>query len=178
MSDRAPLLQFSRAESAALVIANVNSIVLDFAARTAVGGTDLSYFIIKQLPMLKPKDFLEQFNAEVTYAELIIPRVLELIYNVDAFRSFAEELGYDGPPYAFDEQRRHRLKCEIDAILAYMYRLDRTELEWLLDASPPSSSFATLKRNELDQFGEYRTQRYVLEAFDSIEHGHIPALSA
>ena len=177
MSDRAPLLRFSRAETAALMIANVNSMVLDFAARTAVGGTDLSYFIIKQLPVLKPEEFLEKFNTECTYAELIMPRVLELVYNADAFRSFAEELGYHGPPHPFDEQRRHRLKCEIDAILVHMYRLSRTDLEWILDASPPSSSFATLKRNELNQFGEYRTKRYVLQAFDSLEHGQIPNLN-
>ena len=42
MSDRAPMLHLNEAEAASPVVAGLNSIVLDFAARTAVGGTDLS----------------------------------------------------------------------------------------------------------------------------------------
>lgn len=67
------------------------------------------------------------------------------------------DLGYDGPPFRWDENRRHRLKCELDAIYTHMYRLDRSDLEHILDAPHPSASFPTLKRNELKQFGEYRT---------------------
>ena len=178
MSDRAPLLRIRRAQTNALMIANMNSIVLDFAARTAVGGTDLGYFIIKQLPVLPPDAFLENFKAELTYADLIIPRVLELVYTADALRDFALELDYKGPPFLWNEDRRHCLKCELDAIFAHMYGLHRTELEWILDADPPSASFTVLKRNEINEFGEYRTQRYVLQAFDSLDHGEIPNLSS
>ncbi len=59
-----------------------------------------------------------------------------------------------------------------------MYRLDRSDLEHILDAPPPSASFPTLKRKELKQFGEYRTQRYVLEAYDQIVIGDPPTLTA
>ena len=171
MSDRAPLLRFHCADAAALMIANVNSIVLDFAARTAVGGTDLSYFIIKQLPVLPPQAFLEEFNVGVTYADLVIPRVLELTYTADAMTDFANDLGYDGPPFVWDEERRHLLRCELDAIFARMYGLTRADLEWILDAPPPSSSFPALKQHEMRQFGEYRTRRLVLAAWDLMEAG-------
>ena len=59
-------------------------------------------------------------------------------------------------------------------IFAHMYKLNRTELEWILDAKPPSSSFSTLKKRELKEFGEYRTQRLVLQAFDLLTEGKFP----
>lgn len=33
-----------------------------------------------------------------------------------------------------------------------------------------------LKRNELKQFGEYRTQRYVLHIYDQMTRGELPDL--
>ena len=57
-----------------------------------------------------------------------------------------------------------------------MYQLDRPDLEWILDAPEPSASFPGLKRNELQQFGEYRTQRYVLQAYDQLAQGQLPNL--
>ena len=61
-----------------------------------------------------------------------------------------------------------------DAHHAHMYRLDRADLEWILDADDPSESFPTLKNNELKEFGEYRTQRYALDAYDRIARGELP----
>ena len=65
MSDRAPLFRVREAELSALLTANLNSFALDFVARTAVGGTDLSFFIIKQLPLLPPEAF-ERLEATGT----------------------------------------------------------------------------------------------------------------
>ena len=59
-----------------------------------------------------------------------------------------------------------------------MYSLERTDLEWILDAEEPSQSFPGLKRNEMRQFGEYRTQRYVLQAYDQMAQGELPDLTA
>ena len=177
MSDRSPLIHLTIAEKAALLVAGLNSIVLDFATRTAIGGTDLSYFIIKQLPVLPPDAYLGESQPGLTWTELVIPRVLELTYTGWDLRSFAEDLGYQGKPFSWDEQRRHSLKCELDAIYAHMYHLDRDDLQWILDAPAPSASFPGLKRNEIQQFGEYRTQRYVLQAYDQLARGELPDLN-
>jgi hypothetical protein len=177
MSDRAPLIHAPHAKGAALLVSVLNSIVLDFAARSSVGGTDLSYFIVKQLPVLPPETYLEEALPGMTYAELIVPRALELTYTAWDLEPFARDLGYDGPPFAWDEERRHRLKCELDAIFAHLYQLDRPDLEWILDAPYPSASFPGLKRNELRRLGEYRTQRYVLHAYDQMARGDGPELA-
>ncbi len=177
----APIINYEDgcAIASALVLANMNSLPLDWAARFSVGGSNLNFFIVKQLPVLPPEAYLERMGSgSMTYAEFIVPRVLELTYTADDLNGFARDLGYVGPPFPWNEQRRHCLQCELDAIYAHLYRLERSELEWILDAPPPSSSFPTLKRKEMNEFGEYRTQRYVLEAYDQLERGEIPNLES
>ena len=167
----------SPAVVSALVLANMNSMPLDWAARLSVGGVNLSFFIVKQLPVLPPEAFLEESPEGNPWAILIIPRVLELSYTSYELAGFAADLGYEGQPFVWNDERRHCLKNELDAIFACMYGLDQSELEWILDAPAPSASFPGLKSREEKQFGEYRTKRYVLEAFRQLKAGRDPQLS-
>ncbi len=164
----------SPAVATALVAANMNSIPLDWSARLSVGGVNLSFFIVKQLPALPPDAYLEDAGCGNRYVELIVPRVLELIYTGNELEGFAADLGYDGRPFPWDDSRRHRLQCELDAIFSRMYRLERSDLEWILDSRSPGTSFPSLKQHELKRFGEYRTQRYVMAAFDQLSGGESP----
>ena len=168
----------ARAMASALVLANMNSIPLDWSARFSVGGTNMSFFIVKQLPVLPPETYLEEAYPGLKYFELVVPRVLELTYTANDLEAFARDMGYDGSPFPWNEQRRHCLKCELDAVFAHMYELDRSDLEWVLDAPNPSSSFTTLKKNEMKEFGEYRTYRYVLQAYDQLKCGEPPDLGS
>ena len=154
---------------------NMNSIPLDWAARMSVGGVNMNFYIVKQLPALPPEAYLSELTKDgITFAEAVATRVLELTYTAHDIGGFAASLGYDGPPFPWDEKARHRLRCELDAIFARMYELNRSQLEWILDSEPPGVSFPTLKRNEENRFGEYRTRRYVLHAFDQLQRGDLP----
>jgi hypothetical protein len=88
---------------------------------------------------------------------------------------FARDLGYDGSPFAWDEDRRARLRADLDAFYARAYGLTRDELRYILDpadvkeADYPSETFRVLKEREINQFGEYRTRRLVLEAWDRMD---------
>ena len=181
MGHTASLMDYTRARAVAscLVLANMNSLPLDWATRLSVGATHLSFFIVKQLPVLPPSAYLESAGCaqDAAWVELVVPRVVQLTYTASDLRGFADDIGYDGPPFAWDHERRHHLQCELDAIYAHMYVLDRSELEWILDAPAPGASFPTLKKNEIDEFGEYRTQRYVLHAYDQLTRGQLPDLS-
>ena len=178
VGNTAPVIDYESALSisSALVSANMNSLPLDWAARFSVGGVHLNFFIVKQLPVLPPETYLKDAVWDLKYVELVVPRVLELTYTSHDLEGFARDLGYQGPPFTWVDDRRHRLQCELDAIFSHMYRLDRADLEWILDAPPPSSSFPGLKRNEINEFGEYRTQRYVLHAYDQLASGELPDL--
>ncbi len=172
-------LGYARALASCLLQANLNSLILDWAARLSVGGTNMSFFIVKQLPVLPPETYLEPPPQGVagSYLDLVLPRAFELTYTSHELDGFARDLGHDGPPFRWDEHRRHCLKSELDAIYAHMYGLTREEVLWILDAPPPSTSFPGLKQKEEDCFGEYRTKRLVLRAWDELVDGALPRVS-
>ncbi len=180
VGNSAPVVDYTTAPAvaAALIVANMNSIPLDWAARFSVGGVNMNFFIVKQLPVLPPDAYLEDAGCGSRYVELVVPRILELIYTGHELEGFATDLGYHERPFPWDDPRRHRLQCELDAIFARMYRLERADLEWILDSTSPGTSFPSLKQHETREFGEYRTQRYALAAFDQLRRGEVPDLSA
>lgn len=178
LGNSAPTIDYvyGKAVSSALVLANMNSLPLDWAARLSVGGVHMNFFILKQLPVLPPKAYLNESGCGHPWVQLIVPRVLELTYTSGEMVGFASDLGYNGSPFTWNQQRRHCLQSELDAIFAHMYRLSRSDLEWILDATPPGSSFPSLKQYELRKFGEYRTERLVLQGFDSLTRRVVPNL--
>jgi len=126
----------------------------------------LNYFYIKQFPVLLPDRYTDANLA------FIVPRVLELTYTAHDLKPWAADLGYDGPPFPWNSARRAQLRAELDAYYARLYGLTRDELRYILDPSDvmsedyPSETFRVLKNNEMREFGEYRTRRLVLEAWD------------
>jgi hypothetical protein len=166
----APLFSVtSGALRCAALLANLDSLVLDFSARQKVGGTHLTYSYLKQFPVLAPEAYTD---ADL---EFIVPRVLELTYTAHDLTPWAIDLGYDGPPFAFDPERRARLRAELDARYARLYGLARDDLCYVLDPASvmggdyPSETFRVLKANEEKESGYYRTQHLILAAWDTLE---------
>jgi len=162
------------------LLANLNSLILDFIARQKIGGTHLADYIMKQLPVLSPDLYSE---ADLTF---IVPRVLELTYTAHDLKPWAEDLGYDGEPFAWNPDRRALLRAELDTYYAKLYDLTRDELRYILDPADvmgddyPSETFRVLKNSEIKEFGEYRTARLVLREFDRMalaDAAHEPYLS-
>lgn len=154
---------------AAALLANLDSLTLDFIARVKVGGTHLTYGYLKQFPILPPDRYTD---ADLVF---IVPRVLELTYTAHDLAPWAADLGYTGAPFPWSPERRAQLRAELDAYYARLYGLTRDELRYILDPADvmdddyPSETFRVLKNNELREFGEYRTRRLVLEAWDRLE---------
>ncbi|WP_395334286.1 hypothetical protein WBP06_18435 (plasmid) [Novosphingobium sp. BL-8H] len=100
--------------------------------------------------------------------------MLELTYTSHSMAPFARDLGYEGVPFAWDEERRAQLQAELDAWYALAYGLTRDELRYVLDPADvmgedyPSETFRVLKNNEERKYGEYRTRRLVLAAYDEL----------
>ena len=170
--DKLLIMHNSRGTETALpMLAYLTSTVLDYIARQKFGGTSFKYYYIKQLPILTPCQF---FNDDIAF---IAPRVLELTYTSHSMRPWAEDLGHAGAPFGFDLDRRAQLQAELDAFFARKYDLSRDELRYILDPadthgeSYPSETFRGLKRKEIERYGEYRTARLVLTAFDRLTGG-------
>lgn len=159
---------------AAAFVGMLSCLTFDFAARHKVGGTHLNFFIAQQLPVLPPSAFTSDDLA------FIASRVLELTYTSHAMKGWAEDLGYSGQPFGWEEDRRSRLRAELDVFFARKYGLTDEELRYLLDpakakgADYPSETFRVLKEKENRLYGEYRTERLVLDAWKQMEAGAAP----
>jgi hypothetical protein len=156
------------AEWHSILLGYFNSLVLDYLLRQKIGGLNLNFFIVKQLPVLPPSRFSK------TDLGFISERVLELVYTAWDLKPFAEDMGYSGPPFKWDEARRALLKAELDAYYSHLYGLTRDELRYILDPQDvygpdfPGETFRVLKEKETKEYGEYRTRRLVLEAWDRL----------
>jgi len=77
-------------------------------------------------------------------------------------------------PFRWDEVRRAQLRAELDAYYARLYGLTRDELRYILDPKEvhgddfPGETFRVLKEKEIRRYGEFRTRRLVLDAWDAL----------
>jgi len=150
------------------LLANFNSLIYDYLARQKIGGTSLSYFILKQIPVFHFKKY------DSSQVDFILKRVTELIFTSCDIQSFACDIGYTGEPFIWNDDRRALIQAELDAFYSELYGLDRDELRYILDPQDvygpdfPGETFRVLKEKEIKKYGEYRTRRLVLEAWDRL----------
>lgn len=165
-----PNRDISAAHQAAL-LGNMSSIVLDYCARMKVGGLNFNFFIFEQLPVIKP-DYYN--DSDIAF---IAERVGQLTYVCDDLEDWGKALGFDRP-FVYNEEKRSVLQAELDAYFAKLYGLSREQLQFILSPESlkpgyPSQTFSVLERNEKTEFGEYRTQRLILDSWDKIESGEL-----
>jgi len=79
------------------------------------------------------------------------------------------------PPFKWDAERRALLHAELDAYYARLYGLSERDLRYILDPADvygddfPGETFRVLKNKEMGDYGEYRTRRLVLEAWERLQ---------
>jgi hypothetical protein len=148
----------------ACLYANLCSFALDYAARQKVGGTSLTYFIFKQLPVLAPSVYAAEAPWErgTMVRAWLLPRVLELTYTAWDLEPFARDVGDEGPPFRWDSARREVLRAELDAAFFHLYGLERDDVAYVME------TFPVVKKNDEKAHGEYRTKRLVLERYDAL----------
>jgi hypothetical protein len=165
-----------RQEDMLLFVAIANTAAMDFLVRKKV-GLNMTFSIMDTLPL--PANF-SPTDSEIE----IVRRAASLCLVGPEMESAAQELASADPGWSqqliIDPELRHQIKAEIDVIYAgNILGLSRTEIQFILDPASLSSefddyeTFGALKRAEIRQFSEYRTQRLVLEAWDRLESGEL-----
>jgi hypothetical protein len=170
VNDKAPIIlpRANVVRDVCLLLSCLNSIVLDYIARQKVGGTDIGYFHLDQLPIPRPSDYDAQAREFLTH------RVLELSYTSWEMEPFARDCGFSGSPFRWDPDRRFRIQCEIDAFYAHLYGLSRDEVMFVLDPCDvfgptfPGESFRVLREKETERYGEFRTKQLVMAYYDAM----------
>jgi hypothetical protein len=150
------ILHVSPALAAAL-IATQSSLVFDFVSRQKIGGTHMQPFIWKQLPVPTPS-MLEP------HLPFLVPRVLELVYTAYDMTPLARDLGDDGEPFAWDEDRRALLRTELDAFFFRLYGIERYDVDYIMETFQTENG--GLKHNDIAKYGSYRTKENTLEFYD------------
>lgn len=130
-----------------------------------VSSTSLNFFIVKQFPVLPPevlRGVTKWNDPSQSFVDWIRPRVAELEYTTyEAVPDAAAGLERGGP-FQWNPERRSRIRAELDAALFVEYGYDRATIDYVLD------SFPIVMRKDLSRFGEYRTKRLILEAYDAM----------
>lgn len=153
-----PILQFDFPclELPFSLVANLSTFVFDFAVRQKVGGTHLNFFIVKQLPVLGPSDY--NSNQLTTIAS----KVVALSSSSTSLKAITSQSGSSEWVFEWIPEERLLLRTELDAIYAHLYGLSREDFTYILD------TFPIVQRKDQAAYGEYRTKRLCLEAYDRL----------
>jgi hypothetical protein len=156
------------ARELAILCGLYNCLVFDWLLRSSLSQPSIPQGVFEQVAV-PHRSALSSWDEG-----FIVPRVLELTYTAYDLKEWARELGYVGEPFRWDPVRRAVIRAELDAYFAHLYRLSRDELCYILNPADvmgqdyPSETFRVLQHKEMREFGEYRTQRLVLDAWDRL----------
>ncbi len=148
----------------ACLVANLNSLCLDFVTRQKIQGANFNLFIIEQLPVLTADTYDRQFG-DSTARELVRDHVLRLTYTARDMAPFARDLGCDGPPFIWDEEERRHLRARLDALYFHLYGLSRDDADYVLN------TFPIVRRHDEAKFGAYRTRDLILAYMNALSAG-------
>jgi len=154
-----------------LLASCLNSFAFDFVARQKVQGQHLNWFVVEQLPVIAPDGYHLQFGS-VAARDLVRKHVLKLTYTSVDMKSFAHDLGYDGPPFVWDEEERRHLKARIDALYFLLYGISKDDARYVLD------SFPIIRRHDERAFGHYRTEEMILAYMNALAAGDVESVVA
>ena len=163
-----PILIFAEeslsGEGASQFLANLNSFALDYVARQKVQGTHLTWYTVEQLPVIAPADYDRAFGA-TTARDLVRHHVLRLTYTAHDMAPFARDLGYHGPPFIWNQEKRRHLRARLDALYFHLYGLSKDDAAYILD------TFPIVRRHDKAAFGTYRTKHMVLAYYNALAAG-------
>ena len=91
--------------------------------------------------------------------------VLRLTYTAHDMAPFARDLGYDGPPFVWNQEERRHLRARLDALYFHLYGLSREDASYVLD------TFPIVRKQDEAAFGRYRTRDLILAYMNALAAG-------
>ncbi len=153
------------ARLAGLVCASLNSFIVNFLVRLRLAGPNLNKGLVRQIPIPREVDagpLPRQVLGGQDLTDWVCARVLELSYTHRQLAPYAADLNYSGAPFRWDEDRRFRLRCELDAAFFHLYGIPRADIDYIMD------TFPIVRRNDEQKYGDYRTKNLILEIYDEL----------
>jgi len=149
-----------------ILLANLNSFAFDYLARQKVQGQHLNLYIVEQIPVVPAERFDDRLGGE-HLGDFVREQVLRLSYTAIDLRPMAQDLGYEGDPYPWDEEdRRHRI-ARLDALFFHLYDIGRDDAAYILD------QFPIVRREDEAVHARYLTRDLVLAYMNAIAMGDL-----
>lgn len=149
-------------QSIHLLAASLSSFASDYLVRQKMSGTHLTYSILCQLAVHGPEEFQKPapWARDRSSAEWVTQRVIELAYTAWDMQPFARDLGDNGPPFVWNEDRRFAMRAELDAAYFHLYGVEGDDVDYIMD------TFQAFRNNDPERF--IRTKATILEVYDAM----------
>ena len=135
-------------------------------ARQKVQGQHVNWYIVEQLPVVPPAVYARSIGGR-KIAELVGDELLHLTYCAFDMRPFAEDMGYDGEPFRWDEEERRHRQARLDAIYFRLYGIDENDAAYMLD------TFPIVRAQDEQAFGRYRTKELIIAYMRAFAAGDV-----
>jgi hypothetical protein len=146
------------------LLANLNTYIYDYIIRQKIGGVNLNFFIVEQIPTLGPDRYEDKcpWDKKASLEKWVSERVLKLTCTADDMRPLAQAAGFKEGVHKWNEAERAQLRAELDAAYFHLYGLDRGEVGYVLD------QFQGVVKEDAAHGGAGPTRRAILEAYDGM----------
>jgi hypothetical protein len=114
-----------------------------------------------------PNGSFKRIFGPKTAEEIVREDVLHLTYTSHDMTAFARDQGYEGAPFAWQDDDRLRRRARLDAIFFHLYglELERDAVQYVL------GTFPIVQREEEERYnGRFRSRELIL--------GYMAALAA
>jgi len=161
----APLMIAGKNHAISLVVCllgNLNSYIYDYVCRQKIGGINLSYYIINQLPVLLPEDYDQScpWNKDKTLKDWVSERVLKLTCTSNDMIPFAEESDFKPKVWKWKPEERAEIMAQLDACYLILYGVNRDDAEYIL------STFGGINEIDQDLFDGLSTFDRIMKYYD------------
>jgi len=145
----------------ACLLGNLNAFAYDYICRQKIGGINLSYFIINQIPTFHPEFYKQRcpWDKKQTLENWISDRVLKLTCTSNDMIPLAETAGFKPIVQKWDPAERLDLMAELDAAYFLLYGIERNDVEYIL------STFAGLRDESPDLLAGSNTTTRILNFY-------------
>ena len=157
---------------ASLILGNLNATAFDYCARQKIQGQHLNWYIVEQLPVVPVKQLENEVFGPQSAADIIREAVLELTYTAHDMAPFAVDMGYVDdsgvplPPFIWNSERRLQLRAKLDALFFILYGVtDRDDVRYIY------STFPIVQREEMAEYGSFRSRELCLAFMNALEAG-------
>ena len=138
------------------LVGQLNSVVVDWVLRQRMAGTNMTLFLVEDLPVLSKKSVEEQRS--------VLNCIGSLSWPATVFAREWIDLRGDKPwrkRWAVSAPERLRLRAVLEASWAYLFGLDRTEFRHILAGCdhPPEELETSRFSRTLDTKGFWRVER-------------------